>query len=101
MYSIRFRFLCAAAAVLMAVPACSMPFAAPPSTPTFTAPAPTQTKPPSQTPTPAATATETLTPEPSLSPTTEIPVAEVVTESNCRKGPGGMYDLVLTFKTGD
>jgi hypothetical protein len=103
MHSIRFRFLCALVTMTMAILACSMPFAAPPApvTATATMSAPTQTEAPINTITPAVTATETLTPAPSLTPTAEIPLAEVVKESNCRIGPGGMYDLVLTFQAGD
>src|SRR4051812_3178640 len=103
MYSTRFRFLCAAIIILMAMLACNMPFVLPaaPMTSTMTpAPAHTQTKATTE----SVTLTETLTPEPSLvplTPTAEIPVAEVVKESNCRVGPGGAYDLVLTFKAGD
>lgn len=50
--------------------------------------------------TPAATATETLTPKPSATATPEPPMAEVVRESNCRVGPGGLYTLVATYQVG-
>ena len=46
------------------------------------------------------TATETLTPEPSATATPEPPVAEVVRESNCRTGPGGLYKLVAKYQVG-
>lgn len=77
--------------------------------------APTETEtlvPPSETPqstltateapteTPAATATETVTPEPSITPTPEIPSAEVFRETNCRTGPAGNYDLVAVIAPG-
>ena len=48
----------------------------------------------------AATSTETLTPEPSVTATAEIPVAEVVRETNCRTGPAGNYDLVAKYPVG-
>ena len=45
-------------------------------------------------------ATETPLPEPSATSTIEIPMAEVVRESNCRVGPAGNYDLVATYQVG-
>ena len=50
--------------------------------------------------TPTVTATETPLPEPSATATIEIPMAEVVRESNCRVGPAGNYDLVATYQAG-
>ena len=50
--------------------------------------------------TPTATATETLTPKPSLTATIEIPMAEVVRETNCRIGPAGNYELVAKYQVG-
>ena len=50
--------------------------------------------------TPTATATETLPPEPSATATIEIPMAEVVRETNCRIGPAGHYDLVAKYQVG-
>ena len=50
--------------------------------------------------TPTATATETPLPEPSSTATIEIPVAEVVRETNCRVGPAGNYDLIATYQVG-
>jgi hypothetical protein len=47
-----------------------------------------------------ATSTETPLPEPSATATIEIPIAEVVRESNCRVGPAGNYDLVATYQVG-
>ena len=50
--------------------------------------------------TPTATATETPTPEPSATATPQIVTAKVGRESNCRVGPGGMYNLVATYQAG-
>ena len=50
--------------------------------------------------TPTATATETPLPEPSETPIPEVPKAEVVRETNCRTGPAGNYDLVITYAVG-
>lgn len=97
---------------------CNLPFGQtpqPPATPGLssleisasqTAAAP---PPPSETsspiPTDTATATETLTLTPSLEPTiTETPTvgiisAKVLKETNCRTGPGGIYDRVATYQT--
>jgi hypothetical protein len=47
-----------------------------------------------------ATPTETLIPEPSATATIEIPMAEVVRETNCRIGPAGNYDLVAKYQVG-
>lgn len=103
MRSIRFRFLCAAISMLVAMMACNVPTNAPgiTSTNTVTAPAPGQTETPTDTATPGDTATVTLAPEPSLTPTLEAPIAKVIKEINCRVGPGGAYDLVLTLGVGD
>jgi hypothetical protein len=53
---------------------------------------------PTQTPT--ITSTTTPTREPSATSTPEPPKAEVVRETNCRIGPGGLYDLVATYQVG-
>lgn len=50
--------------------------------------------------TPTITPTETLTPEPSVTATPEPPMAKVVRESNCRTGPGGLYELVAKYQVG-
>jgi len=50
--------------------------------------------------TPTVAATETPLPEPSATATPEPPMAEVGRESNCRVGPGGIYDLVATYQAG-
>jgi hypothetical protein len=46
------------------------------------------------------TSTETPLPEPSATVTPEIPLAEVVRETNCRVGPAGNYDLVEKYQVG-
>lgn len=50
---------------------------------------------------PTADPTETPDLEPSETPEPGLPVARVNKELNCRVGPGGNYDLILTFKSGD
>jgi hypothetical protein len=52
------------------------------------------------TPTPTVTATETRISTSTATATPEPPIAEVGRESNCRIGPGGAYDLVATYQTG-
>jgi len=49
---------------------------------------------------PTLTPTITLTPEPSLTPTPEGVWLTVVENTNCRKGPGKVYDYVSTIKAG-
>ncbi|MCK5054230.1 MAG: tail fiber domain-containing protein [Anaerolineales bacterium] len=51
--------------------------------------------PPSQTPTPSATPTVTPT------PTSSIPMVRVSQNTNCRSGPGTVYDLIYVFMIGD
>lgn len=46
------------------------------------------------------TTTETLTPKPSATTTPQPPMAQVVRETNCRTGPGGLYTLVATYQVG-
>ena len=65
----------------------------------------TETPEPSATPTeapPTDTPTETATETPLSTPTDTAtpvpPMAEVNRESNCRVGPGGVYDLVATYQ---
>ena len=53
---------------------------------------------PTKTPTTAATGTPL--PEASATNTVEAPKAKVNRETNCRVGPGGMYDLVATYQAG-
>ncbi|HET9913484.1 MAG TPA: hypothetical protein VFQ13_16430 [Anaerolineales bacterium] len=50
--------------------------------------------------TPTVTPTETMTPEPSATATPEPPMAKVVRESNCRIGPGELYELVAKYQVG-
>lgn len=97
-----FAFLTIAAVVLSA---CNMPTsittaeAVPPTEQsTLTATALPTEAPATETPTIAVT--ETSTPEPSATFTPEPPMAKVVRESNCRVGPGGMYDLVVNYQVG-
>jgi hypothetical protein len=59
---------------------------------------PTETPAPTETATPAPTATMTLTLEPSSTPTTIAPMANIFKETNCRSGPGQMYDRLATFQ---
>ena len=51
-------------------------------------------------PTEPATATETPSPEPSATLTAAPPMAQVVRETNCRIGPGGLYELVAKYPVG-
>jgi len=51
--------------------------------------------PPSQTPTPSETPTVTPT------STSSVPMARVSQNTNCRSGPGTVYDLVYVFMIGD
>ena len=53
---------------------------------------------PTETATP--TLTETRIPEPSATVTIQIPMAEVVRETNCRIGPAGNYELVAKYQVG-
>ena len=50
--------------------------------------------------TPSVTPTETRISTSTATATPEPPIAEVGRESNCRIGPGGAYDLVATYQTG-
>jgi len=50
--------------------------------------------------TPTMTATQTPLPEPSATSTVEVPIAEVVRQTNCRVGPAGNYDLVASYQVG-
>ena len=55
---------------------------------------------PTETPTLTVTATATEPAEPSETPTPEPILAEVVSETNCRTGPAGNYDLIATYQVG-
>lgn len=55
---------------------------------------------PTDTPEPSLTPTETQTPTDTLTPTPSIPMAYLTENTNCRKGPLLVYDLVATYLTG-
>lgn len=83
--------------------ACNLPVnnASPePGQPTTSAVATLELAEATSTQTSAVTATETRLPEPSATATLEAPKAEVGRESNCRSGPGALYDLVATYQAG-
>lgn len=61
--------------------------------------APTDTMGPSSTPEP--TATETLTPTATLTATPEVPLVYVSENTNCRFGPGAVYDLLALLMSGE
>jgi len=107
MQSKYFRIICAGTAVLMAVLACStadIPGGAKPATATG-APKPaatltlTLTTLPSETLTPTLEITATITPTvgPSESATPDVVLGQVNKQTNCRTGPGAIYDLVATY----
>lgn len=108
MYKILFQLCGLLTSLALILSACNLPS----GDSTSEAPAPTEplttealaieatTTPTQPTETPAATATETLTPEPSATATAEPPKAQVVRKSNCRTGPGGLYELVATYEVG-
>jgi hypothetical protein len=93
--------------IALILSACNMPVV------NATSELPTQTKPPATatklpatpteplpTDTLTVTATKTLTPKPSATVTPQPPMAQVVRETNCRTGPGGLYTLVATYQVG-
>lgn len=103
------KLLCLLTIAMLSLTACNMPGNVPTEIATETREATvtvdlaaTETRSAGLTPsrTPTAAATETLTPEPSATFTPEPPKAEVVRETNCRIGPGGMYDLVAKYQVG-
>lgn len=108
MRKIFFRFLGLLASVTLILSACNLPGANAPAEPAATEAvkvidlAVTETQPAESVPssTPAVTATETVPPEPSVTLTPKPPMAQVLRESNCRIGPGGMYKLVANYKAG-
>ncbi len=55
---------------------------------------------PEPTATPPFTEVPTLTPTPTLSPTPSVPEASVSAATNCRTGPGTVYDLLSTMQPG-
>ncbi len=110
MRSKHFRLLSAVTMILLSIMACNLPGTdAPTATvePSATSQEiPTRAELPTDTATPqpteeTVTETPTLTVEPSVTPTAGVPIGKVNKEVNCRKGPGGAYDLVITFKVGD
>ncbi len=114
MVSKRFHMLGSALVILVLLASCNMPNANPAepavvvvATVQEEADTPTpQPEPPTATPAPTETVTITLTPEPSFTPTEtmtltpSVVMAEVLKETNCRTGPGSMYDRVATFQAG-
>jgi hypothetical protein len=62
---------------------------------------PTDKVPPSATFTPSATATWTLTPTITFTPTSEVPMVSVSVSTNCRVGPGKVYDRVGALLEGE
>jgi len=103
------KLLCFLTAGILVLTACNMPGSVATEVATETRQATatvdlaaTQTRSAELTPsnTPTLAATETSRPEPSVTFTPEPPKAEVVRETNCRIGPGGMYDLVATYQVG-
>lgn len=57
--------------------------------------------PPSETPEPTATETATQIPTETYTPTPEIPMVMVTLNTNCRVGPGVVYDLLGALLTGE
>src|SRR5512138_132528 len=92
-------FLTVAALVLSA---CNLPSATSEVTaqPSATATIPTATQTAAPTETTTVTSTETMTPEPSATATPQPPMADVLRESNCRSGPGGLHELVAKYPVG-
>jgi len=62
-------------------------------------PAATNTQGPS--PTPETTATETLIPTATLTATPEVPLVYVSENTNCRFGPGAVYELLALLMSGE
>jgi hypothetical protein len=60
----------------------------------------TQTRQAELLPTQTSTVTEPPLPQPSATSAMKAPKAKVNRETNCRVGPGGMYDLVATYQAG-
>jgi hypothetical protein len=109
-----FRSLVFPAILVLAAMACNLPVSSP-APETATQPiqpmieasatidlAATQTRQASLIPTETSTtaATETSLPYASATTAAEHPKAKVNRETNCRVGPGGMYDLVATYQAG-
>jgi len=62
---------------------------------------PSATTSPSNTPTPGPTATPTLTPTNTSTPTSEVPMVKVSVSTNCRQGPGKVYDQLGVLLVGE
>lgn len=77
-------------------PAASSPTETPAPSSTFTL-TPTVTN----TPTPGPTDTPTQTPTNTLTPTPEVPLVEVSVSTNCRQGPGKVYDRLGVLTKGE
>jgi hypothetical protein len=98
-----FKFSCLLTTAILLLSACNLPVndASPePGQSTTNDVATVELGQATSTKTPAKTATETQPSEPSATATAEAPMAEVGRESNCRTGPGGLYDLVATYQAG-
>ncbi len=98
------RTLLAVDALLVAILACNIPRnqnVAPPSgaRPTETLRADVVLE-ASDTPTTAFTETPSLTPTITLTPTPSVPEVRVSAATNCRSGPGTVYDLLYTLQPG-
>ena len=101
-----FKLYCLLVIGAVLLSACNMPGSAAVEETATASPRPTTDTPePSLTPTeapPTDTPTETATETPRSTPTETAtpvpPMAEVNRESNCRMGPGGVYDLVATYQ---
>ena len=61
----------------------------------------TVAQPDTSTPTPSVTDTPTLTPEPTFTSTPTIPEVSVSVDTNCRNGPGKVYDYVSGLIVGE
>jgi hypothetical protein len=103
MRTLPFQLLCLLTAAVLILSACNLPVenvaTEVPAIVASIEPTATQTEVPA-TETPSVTPTETPSPEPSATFTPEAPKAAVVRETNCRVGPGGMYDLVAKYQVG-
>jgi hypothetical protein len=108
-----FRLLVAAAVLALSALACNLPAGSP--TPAASTQQPlqpmievsatldliaTHTGPAELLSTETSTSTQTPLAEPSATAALEAPKAKINRETNCRVGPGGMYDLVATFQAG-
>ncbi|MCE9647230.1 MAG: hypothetical protein K8S20_14635 [Chloroflexi bacterium] len=95
-----FKIFCLLTSVMLVLSACNLPANIVTSGPEQPATSTEATVELPDTQTPTETATETPVPEPSDTATPEPPLAKVGRETNCRVGPGGLYDLVATYQAG-